>query len=269
MTANSSHYDYFETFPIFYINFCIWTFWFCCPSIGLPLLFGNYVIHSHSGSNPISTNKPNAIVHFKSACRAIQKKSKITSPHNIQMAILMTLSPLTKNMCFIYSNIDKIKQPRRCVSSVGAYLPYRHRTSSLPVGGQKLAPTGRPADHCPLGGMGWVVRWVAGGPLAGRHRAYYFILLPTSMLTDGPLHWLWPPTDDLKLPLCQIQPHRVCFQPSITGWIVAAGLLCANPPHDYQKSASRPLDVNEQPPLLPLYRHSPLGGQLHMTKEYL
>ena len=37
------------------------------------------------------------------------KNKKITSPHYIYMEILMTLCPLNRNMCSIYSNIDKFQ----------------------------------------------------------------------------------------------------------------------------------------------------------------
>ncbi len=78
------------------------------------------------------------------------------------------------------------------------------------------------------------------------------ILLPTSVATDVLLHWFGPPTADLKPPRCWPQWHRVGFQASIAGWIVAAGLLCADPPHNYQLSARRPLNINRWLPLLPL-----------------
>ncbi len=42
--------------------------------------------------------------------------SKIRSPRIIYMAILMALCPVTKNMCSIYWNIDKIKLVRRLES---------------------------------------------------------------------------------------------------------------------------------------------------------
>ena len=109
----------------------------------------------------------------------------------------------------------------------------------------------------------WVSRWATGRPLeAGHLWAYSSILLPTSVPTDVPLHWLWLPIADVKSPLCQLQWYRVGFEPSTTCWIVEAGLLCAEPPHDYQLPTGGLLDVIWQPPLLPLYHHSPLGGQL-------
>ena len=109
----------------------------------------------------------------------------------------------------------------------------------------------------------WAARSAAGGlPDTGHLCAYSFILLPTSVLTDVPLHWFWPPTAKFELPLGQFQWHRFGFQPSTTSWIVVAGLLCAEPPHDYQQPTGGPLDVIRWPPLLPSYHHSLLGGQL-------
>ncbi len=89
----------------------------------------------------------------------------------------------------------------------------RDSTSGLPVGCQRLAAPTWPVDPHPLSGKGvgckadhW--RQAAAEP------------------TDVLLHWFWAPTADLK-------PHRVGLQPSITGWIVAADPICANPPYDY------------------------------------
>ncbi len=77
-----------------------------------------------------------------------------------------------------------------------------------------------------------------------------------------PLHWFWPPPANLMPPLCLLQWHRVGFQPSSTGWLVEAGLLCANPPHVHQRPAGGPLDVIRQPPCPPLCLLPPLGGRL-------
>ena len=72
----------------------------------------------------------------------------------------------------------------------------------------------------------WAARWASSGPPdAGCFWAYSFILWRTSVPPDFPLHWFWPPTANLMLPLCLLQWHRVSFQPITTGWIVTAGLL--------------------------------------------
>ena len=103
----------------------------------------------------------------------------------------------------------------------------------------------------------WAARWAASRALeAGHLWAFSFILLPASVPTDVLLCWFLLPTADLKLPLCQLQQHRFSFQPSTTGWIVAAGLLCAEPLYDFQLPTNRPLDVIRWPPLPPLCRHS-------------
>ena len=57
------------------------------------------------------------------------------------------------------------------------------------------------------------------------------------------LHWFWPPTADLMPPLRLLQSHRVSFQLSATGWLVEAGVLCAEPPHVHQRPAGGPLVV--------------------------
>ena len=84
--------------------------------------------------------------------------------------------------------------------------------------------------------------WHRGGPVAGRVRLA--TTEPTLLSSCMPLcllifHFagfgLQQPCN-LKLPLCWLQQHRVGLQPSATGWRVAAGLLCANPPHDNQQS---------------------------------
>ena len=105
-------------------------------------------------------------------------------------------------------------------------LFYKQSTSG-PLAGSWPSPTGWQ--------RGWDARWITGGPpVAGCHWAYSFILLPASVPTDVPLHWFWLPTSNLMPPLCWPQQHRVGFQSSITGWIVAAGLLFADPPYDFQ-----------------------------------
>ena len=124
--------------------------------------------------------------------------------------------------------------------------PYKRSTSGRPAGHQRLAARGGlqggpPVDH-----------WQQAA-------TELLIILPASVPTDVLLHWFWTPTANLKLLLCQPQQHKFGFQPSIIGSIVAGGLLCGEPPHDYQQSASRLLDVHRQPPLPPLYHHAPRG----------
>ncbi len=99
----------------------------------------------------------------------------------------------------------------------------------------------------------WAARWASGGSLEDSHlSAYSFILWPASVPPVVPLQWCWPPQADLEPPLCLFQWHRVSFQPNTIGWIVVAGLLCANPPHVHQRPSGGPLDVNRQPPCPPL-----------------
>ena len=82
-----------------------------------------------------------------------------------------------------------------------------------------------------LSATGWHRCGLKGGPAeAGCLWAYSFIFWPTNLSTDFPRYWFWPPTAGMMLPLWLLQRHRVSFQPSTTSWIVAAGLLCANPP---------------------------------------
>ena len=149
-------------------------------------------------------------------------------------------------------------------------LPYKHSTCDPLVGHQRLAATGWLTDPHPLGGSGVGCkegcRQTAGSrpPLSlpfhphARLCAYWC----SASLVLGA-------NNQPQATLCQAQWHRVGFQPSIMGWIVVAGLLCADPPHDYQRSASAPLDVNRWLSLPPLCRHSPLGGQLHAAKKCL
>ena len=75
----------------------------------------------------------------------------------------------------------------------------------------------------------WTVRWASGGLLeADQLCAYPFILWSSSVPTDFPLHWFWPPTADLMPRICLIQQHIASLKPSTTDWIVVAGLICAN-----------------------------------------
>ena len=89
-----------------------------------------------------------------------------------------------------------------------------------------------------------------------------WVLLLASVPTDFLLHWFCPPTANLRPPHCRLQWQRVGFQTSTPSLIMAAGLFCAEAPHDYQWPTGRPMDVIRQPPLSPLYCHSLLGRQL-------
>ena len=134
------------------------------------------------------------------------------------------------------------------------------------MGHQRLAATAWLVDPHPLGGTGVVCtvgcQWQATntGPTLLSSRLPLCLLMMFCFTGFG---HQWPTSNHHSA------DSRVSCQPSITGWIVSVGLLCADPPHDYQWSASQPLDVIWWPPLPPPYRHSLLGGQLHMPKKCL
>ena len=151
-------------------------------------------------------------------------------------------------------------------------LPNKHRTSSPPAALSRTATPWRPADPHPLGGT--VQRWLQGGTSEGCWRLAasqptLIFLWPASVPPVVPLQRFWPPPADLKQPLCLLQRHRIGFQPSSTGWIVEAGLPCANLLHVHQRPAGGPLNVNRRPACPPLCLLSPLRGQLLCTQKCL
>ena len=112
-------------------------------------------------------------------------------------------------------------------------------------GGQPLHGGQPPLSH-------WVAQrcavwWASGGLLAANLLWAQSIRWPSSVPSDFMLDWFWPPTANAMLPLCLNQWHRLGFQPSATGCLVEACLLCAKPPHFYQRPTGGPLDVIGRP----------------------
>ncbi len=149
-------------------------------------------------------------------------------------------------------------------------LPNVNPTNIAPGALWRIATPWRPADPRPLGGTEVGCKVGPGGLQEASHpSAYSFILLLASVPPVVSLQWFWPPPADLKPPLCLLKQHRVGFQPSTAGWIVEAGLNCANPPHVHQRSTEGPLDVIRQSPCPPLCLLPPPGGRLWSMQKCL
>ena len=151
-----------------------------------------------------------------------------------------------------------------------AYSHYLHPTNIAPTALQR-ADGGQP----PHGGQPPLIhlvaqRWAAKVGLGRAAEGWLPLSLwPASTSTDFLLHWFWPTTANIVPPLCLLQQHRVGFQSSITGWIVVAGLLCAESPHVHQRPADRPLDVIRRPPCPPPCWLPSFGGWLCSAYNFL
>ena len=105
------------------------------------------------------------------------------------------------------------------------------------------------------------LQWAARGqPPCGSQPTFSHWVAQRS--ADFMLDWFWSPIANLMPPLCLQQWHRVGFQPSATGWLVEADLLCAEPFHCCQRPTGGPRGVNRRPSCPPLCLLSPPGGRL-------
>ncbi len=139
---------------------------------------------------------------------------------------------------------------------------YKHSTSSLLAAHHRLAATGHLANPHPLGGSGVTFSYQSQGglPAAVHHWAYSFILMPTSAYWCSTSLVLginsWPQATSLPTPVAQGQIPAKYYWLDSGSW----------PPLCWPSSWLL-LDVNRQLPRPPLYRHSPLSGQLHTAKN--
>ena len=110
-------------------------------------------------------------------------------------------------------------------------IPYKYSTSSPPEASQPVEAS-QPSTTA----------WHRGGLQSGSPEVLWklstskpTLLSPNPPLCLFSLQWLWPPTASLVTPLCVLQWQRLDLQPSATGWLVKAGLLCAEPPYCCQR----------------------------------
>ena len=142
-----------------------------------------------------------------------------------------------------------------CHGSEVSFLPCKHSTRGPPE-------ASHPMEASYLSPTGWHRSGLRNGPPEASHLwAYSFSPWPSSVPPVYLFQWIWPPLTKLMPPHSLLLWHRFGLQPSATGWLVEAGLLCAEPPHCYQTPTGGTLAVIKQPPWPPRCLLLPPAGQ--------